>query len=373
MHNHIEELIERLEKTGERLKGRSCIIGFDGYIDRIVRVVKSSATFDEPTFFSSIPDFAEYLRAASGRSVDLRVVCQDTRVGGNGPIMAAALAKMGMGSVCIGAFGEEERNPVFNALPAACETICIGEPGYTNAYEFDDGKIMFGDTTGFDRITWEALKQRIGLARLRGMLASSDLIGVMNWSALPGTEAILRGILDEALPGLEAKALSRKYLAIDLADPSARSATDMASLFGVLGSLSSRMKLVLFLNEKEARIICRSLGAADGELPEICETIYRRLSPDSIQIHSLREAVGMDAKGFRSIKGAFIEKPTVTTGGGDNFNAGFAIGLLQGFPLEDCLLTGNATAACFVSTGTSPSCAELIDFIKNRASQGDYA
>jgi len=374
MNDGIDALVARLEGAEELLRTRECLIGFDGYVDTIVRVVKSSPSFDDPVFFETIAEFAEHIRAASGKSVDMRIISQDTRVGGNGPIMASALSLLGAKVTCVGALGEGELNPVFTqGLPPACKAIGIIEPGYTEAFEFDDGKLMFGNISGFDKISWEAIKRRIGLGALEEMVRSSDLIGVMNWSALHGTESILKGLLEEVFPSIDASTLSRKYAVIDLADPSARSRLDIAGLFAALRRLAGSMRVALCLNEKEARILCGALGAASADLRHVCETIYRELSPDIVQIHALKTAVGMDASGFGSIEGVFVEKPTITTGGGDNFNAGFALGLLLECPLKDCLVLGNAAAALYVMSGTSPTSAGLLRFIKDRAGQGDYS
>lgn len=374
MDHGTEALIGRLQLAADHINARRCLIGFDGYIDTIVRVIKSNPSFDEHVFFETIGEFADHLRAASGKSVDMRVISQDTRVGGNGPIMASALSRFGARVTCIGALGDRELDQVFKqGLPSDCEAIGIIEPGYTEAFEFNDGKLMFGNISGFDRITWDRIKGRIGLEALRGMFRSSDLVAVMNWSALHGTDGILAGLLEEVIPSIDESTLNRKYLAIDLADPSARSKADIDGLFATLRRFSGRLRVALCLNEKEARILGDALGAAAGDLPRVCEAIYRGLSLDSIQIHAMKTAVGMDAQGFQSIEGVYIERPTITTGGGDNFNAGFALGRLLEYPLKDCLVLGNATAALYVTTGASPSLDELIRFVLDRSAQGDYA
>jgi sugar/nucleoside kinase (ribokinase family) len=367
-------LIGRLSGENERNGAFRCLVGFDGYVDRIVRIVKSSSSFDDHVFFRTIGEFADHVKASSGKSADMRVISQETRVGGNGPILAAALSRLGVWVTCVGALGDPDINPVFKSLPSGCETVGIAEPGYTDAFEFDDGKLMFGNVSGFDRISWEGLKWRLGLDRLKDLVGSSDLIGVVNWSALHGTDGILEGFADEIFPLLPEAELGRKYLAVDIADPSARSKADFEKLFAILARLSPLVRLVLCLNEKEARILrgCLPGAGASEPLRAVCESIFHGLSPAVVQIHALKSAVGMDANGFRSINGVFVEKPTVTTGGGDNFNAGFLFGLVLGLPLEDALIAGNAAAASYVTTGESPSSAELARFIQLKAEQGTF-
>jgi sugar/nucleoside kinase (ribokinase family) len=65
--------------------------------------------------------------------------------------------------------------------------------------------------------------------------------------------------------------------------------------------------------------------------------------------------------------GPFCEKPRLTTGAGDNFNAGYVLGLLLGLEPEEALLTGMATSGFYVRNAKSPDFAELVGFIDNWA------
>ena len=63
--------------------------------------------------------------------------------------------------------------------------------------------------------------------------------------------------------------------------------------------------------------------------------------------------------------GPYTEKPLITTGAGDHFNAGFTTGQLLGLDPEGCLALGVSTSGHYVRTGESPSLAALETFLAN--------
>ncbi|MGE4572710.1 MAG: carbohydrate kinase family protein, partial [Candidatus Izemoplasmatales bacterium] len=55
------------------------------------------------------------------------------------------------------------------------------------------------------------------------------------------------------------------------------------------------------------------------------------------------------------------------TGAGDNFNAGFVLGLLLGLEPDEALLTGMSTSGYYVRNADSPTFADLNKFITDWA------
>ena len=60
-----------------------------------------------------------------------------------------------------------------------------------------------------------------------------------------------------------------------------------------------------------------------------------------------------------------IKRPKLSTGGGDNFNAGYAYGILQGMTPPEALTVANEVSGFYVSHGHSPNRDELIRWIEN--------
>ncbi|HRY54167.1 MAG TPA: PfkB family carbohydrate kinase [Spirochaetia bacterium] len=346
-----------------------CLVGFDGYVDDVVRVVRAASPGREPEFFATISEFAGHIEAAAGKSADMRIVSSGARIGGNGPLLSCGLASLGASVVCVGAMGLPELHPLFAGLPAGCRPMTIAEPGFTHAFEFLDGKLMFGNAPGLDSIDWRLVKESVGLDSFVRWFAESDLVGVVNWSSMHGLDSILEGIVAEVLPEIPADTLRRKLVAFDIADPSARSGEDFERLVDAMRAIGKRSRVALCLNEKEALIVRRylALEKGGGALRGGCESIYERLGIDLLQVHAVSSAVGVDRGGSAEIEGIFVPHPVLTTGGGDNFNGGFLASAALGLGLEDSLRVGNAAAAYYVSKGRCASFDELGAYLSEAA------
>ena len=75
----------------------------------------------------------------------------------------------------------------------------------------------------------------------------------------------------------------------------------------------------------------------------------------------------MECLGFYEATGPYVEKPKLTTEAGDNFNAGFVLGLMLNLNPTEALLTGMATSGYYVRNAESPSFKQLIQFIEDWA------
>ena len=63
--------------------------------------------------------------------------------------------------------------------------------------------------------------------------------------------------------------------------------------------------------------------------------------------------------------GPFTSKPKLSTGAGDNFNAGFCLAQLAGLNVHQSLCCGNHTSGFYVRNAHSPSLVELATFLDN--------
>ena len=68
-----------------------------------------------------------------------------------------------------------------------------------------------------------------------------------------------------------------------------------------------------------------------------------KLGLSCVMVHLVGSAAAAGAGEAVACDGFLCEKPVITTGAGDHFNAGFT-GLLDGLPLSACLLGGGATS-----------------------------
>src|SRR5262249_42551420 len=125
---------------------RSGLIGFDGFIDSIIAVVDKRRDMSPGGYdrIREIPQFAQRVGAAAGKSTNIELVVKEDRFGGNGPLMAGALGRLGMPTTYIGAVGHEDNpgvlHPLYEELGNRCrEVIPVAPPAHTDALEFDDG------------------------------------------------------------------------------------------------------------------------------------------------------------------------------------------------------------------------------------------
>ncbi|MGA2555943.1 MAG: hypothetical protein ABSG04_06685, partial [Verrucomicrobiota bacterium] len=180
----------------------SAFVGLDGFVDEILHVVDKRENAESYQRLPSITRLAERIAAAAGRSGNLELVLQLTKLGGNGPIMANALAGFGLRVSYLGALGYPDLHPVFRDFAARAEVHSIAQPGATEALEFDDGKIMLGKNDSLKEVTWDNIRRRYGLEEFTAKFSRSNLVAFVNWTMLPSMSDVWEAILREVCPAL---------------------------------------------------------------------------------------------------------------------------------------------------------------------------
>src|SRR5947207_15196505 len=87
------------------LRELNALIGFDGFVDEIIAVVDKRQSFDRCETLATIEEFGQKILSAAGQSSNYELVVKQMKLGGNGPIMANALASLGVGVTYIGNVG----------------------------------------------------------------------------------------------------------------------------------------------------------------------------------------------------------------------------------------------------------------------------
>ena len=146
---------------------------------------------------------------AAGKSTNIEFVPQLTKLGGNGPIMANALASMGLHVTYLGNLGYPNLHPVFAEFAQRAAVHSIAQPGFTDAIEFEDGKVMLGKHTYLKEVNWENITTRFGRDRFAAQFRSADLVGFVNWTMLTHMSDIWAAVLQEICPTLPAGAKKR--------------------------------------------------------------------------------------------------------------------------------------------------------------------
>jgi len=346
------------------------IIGFDGFVDSIIAVVDKRIDTETYQPLHTISDFGGRISAAAGRSSNIELVTKLEKLGGNGPIMANAMARAGFDVTYIGPLGEGSIHPVFNDFAHIATVHSIAEPASTDALEFDDGKLMLGKHASLRHVNQKTIDEQIGRDKYIELIRQTKFLGMVNWTMLTQLNTIWEALIEDVLPKMD----DDRTIFIDLADPSKRTDEDLTKAMELTKRLNTESKVVVGFNLSEAAQVAKVLGVkvplTDMEqkaaIEQIAIDLREALDVECVCVHPREGAAAAQrtADGVKTalFKGPFVSKPKLSTGAGDNFNAGFCLGLLAGLPIDQCLCTGTATSGFYVRNAQSPTLDELAAF-----------
>jgi sugar/nucleoside kinase (ribokinase family) len=341
-------------------------VGLDGFVDEIIAVVDKRTSHDNYDAVRTIDALGKKISGAAGDGTNYELVVKLMKLGGNGPIMANALASMGVAVTYVGNLGYPNIHPVFEPLAKkAAAVYSIGEPAHTDALEFDDGKVMLGKLQPLNDANWDNLIGRIGKEKLTEIMSGSRLIAMVNWTMLPHMTRVWASLLDEIIPNIERH---NRFLFIDLSDPEKRTSADVVEAMRLLSRFQDQVDVILGLNLKESVEVADVLGLPgrsdpEGAVAEHAAAIRRELNLACVVIHPRRSAAAATESETATFAGPFVQQPKISTGAGDHFNAGFCLGRVLGFSLSESLCAGVATSGYYVRSGDSPTAEQLAQFI----------
>lgn len=358
---------EKLARAIPGLPSIRTLIGLDGFVDSIITVVNKRHTFNRFDPIRTIEDFGSKVLTAAGQSSNYELVVKQHKLGGNGPIMANALAQTGLDVNYLGALGYPSVHPVFDDFAKHAKLFSICDPGHTDALEFEDGKLMLGKYAQLSEVNWKNLLSRVGLAQLQQLANASNLIAMTNWTMLPFMTEVWEGLRSQVLPAITKR---RRKFFVDLADPEKRTAEDLKRALSVLSGFQSQIDVMLGLNLKESNQVAVVLGIdvprdSEAHMTQTAQRIREKLDIDCVVIHPRRGAAAALRDKVAEFAGPFVQQPMISTGAGDHFNAGFCLGRLLGMTLEESLCTGVAMSGYYVRSAQSPLAAKLGAFIRD--------
>lgn len=352
------EIIQILEEKMQ--DNHQVLLGFDGFVDEICDVVEERLTATSYRAIDTITDYAHKIGKYAGLSMNIEIVPRLIKLGGNAPIMGNCLVELGNSIDFIGAIGLGEIHPLFQDFSAKCRNcFSISDPGHTDALEFTDGKIMLGKIEPMDRVNWENIEEFVGRKKLKEIVAQSDLIAFNNWTLIFGMNGIIEGFTQ-----LLHETKHNPYIYFDLSDPTKRDKQDLREAIYYISNMRNVGRVILGLNKNESLLISEILKKDIEDLAQRAMMIKRDMNIYACVIHDIKGASSAFSQEEQWIDGPFTPKPKLSTGAGDNFNAGFCFGLLSGLNPNEALLTGVCTSGFYVREKRSPNRGELLEFIK---------
>lgn len=366
-----ESLAISLRKNWDAIQAKKqvpavCFIGFDGFTDEIISAVQQRTSSTDYTPFTDIASFGQRITEAAGKSCNIELVVHKVKLGGNAPIMTNAMLNGGHEITFCGPIGLPGHiEPIFQEMANRCKrVITLGPSAHSDAIEFHDGKVILGKMASLKNVTYTSILTQIPKEELTITLDNSELFVCANWTMLPMMNSLWQYVLDEIAPHFEHG--KKRLLFVDLADPAKRTDNDLSTALGLLKKLSTYFKVYLGLNEAEATRISQVLK--QKQPPTNTEELARLIQSQSglhcIVVHTASKAVSVDSHDVAIVQAPYTSTPKMTTGAGDNFNAGYCTGLLYRLSPQECLLTGVATAGYYVRRGQSPTIAQLCDFLR---------
>jgi hypothetical protein len=356
----------RLLRAVKHDKFPPVVAGFDGFVDTILHAVSERRSSTEYTRLTTLKAFSERILAASGRNLNIEMVLRLTKIGGNGPILAQALAHFDIPVSYIGCLGSPQLHPVFEELARNIQTFSIAEPGYSDAIEFTDGKLICGKQQSVSAISWQSVLQQLSINQLTHLVTQAGLVAFVNWGIVFSMTEMMNDFLHQIGDHLSDP---RKPFFIDTADPSKRSEEHILRFCKMLPRLAEKFEVHLGFNLGESLFIARAVGLAappntPKEVLAYSKRLRERLRIDAVVIHWSRHAVGNDLNCSACVEAPYTDNPQISTGAGDHFNAGFCLGRLLGGDLEANLQLGVATSGYYVREAQSPTLAQLIGFVE---------
>lgn len=367
MTSGLIELQQLLRDRAGLCASVSAVLGFDGTIDHLYGVVDHR---DGPGHqWTAIPDISALgnrITAFAGRSANLELVPKFRKIGGNGPIMAGALAASGCPVDYIGPLGDPHIDDAYQEFATQVGVHSIGQPAATHAMEFRDGKIMLAVIQSYDEVNAARLTECIGRERLIGMLDRARLVGLLNWTCLPYMDGILDFHTRDLLPTVGAN--RDRLFFFDLADPAKHGSDAVAGVLKRISTFEQFGRVALGLNYSEACQAARAMGFAEpvedrAALVDFAKQLRECLGVSLVMIHPREFAVAASAGESACVAGPVYANPVVTTGAGDHLNAGFCLAILLDLPLAQCVRLGVMFSGYYVSTGKSPSVSDIIEYL----------
>jgi hypothetical protein len=364
--SQLAQTLAELNNTRSTLKA---FVGFDGFVDYIKKAVKQRHG-QETIYYETMTEFSDRIRQATGKSGQVEMTTNKVKLGGNAPILSNALGKLGIANYCVGSLGYPKLHPVFLSMNERCKVISLQDPGESHAIEFSDGKLILSELSVFQGYNWNYINNSPEIHQIRRSFMDSNLIAFVDWANLSLASNIWDGVLHDIIKPSGKKDFTFFF---DLCDPSKKTIQQIDEVLDLISSFSHYGKVTLGLNENETIKIWCAIHGVDitkpsekSKIPSVREAgdgVFKVMSIDCLLVHPVDRAIAFRKKETIEFAGRLVPAPKVLTGGGDNLNAGYCLGLLQKLPVEQCVLLGIAASGAYIQNGESPDISAIIDYI----------
>jgi hypothetical protein len=358
----IERAVSRCQRQlPETLGGDSVAFGFDGVVDTVREIIDERQDGAEYTPVTELAAVGDRIQ----ESVDIKSSAtfewteEATRTGGHVCHLTRALGTLEYEPTMIGTLGEPI-DPVFRDEFERYPKVSIGQPGQTDAVEFDDGKLMLTQPGDYRTLDWETLCDCIDVADLAERIDGRRLLGLGYWSVTPSFPDLLDGLREELWPLLSSPP---EHVLADPADLRHVPPADLRGGASAFAALDDVVEVTVSANRSECQVIASVFGDDVDEFEETVQVAREALGVHRFVGHGVDRSASSTATETASIAVPTVENHVLTTSAGDHFNAGLAVGLLTDVDEDAALVLGNSLAGWFVRNGTGPTRDQLRTFV----------
>jgi len=341
-------------------------LGFDGFIDRVKETIKERT---DGTYrpHHSLQALGEEIVASAEVESSLTIEWTTTnmRTGGHTAHIGRAYDHLGFDVTAVGTFGQ----PVEDAYKEEFHNqtlVSIADPGYTDAVELGELKLMLSDTGIQRELDWNMLVDRVGLEKLAKHLDGVDMLGTGYWAIINSMPTIWDGLRTDLFPIMNDLP---EFLLVDPFDVRQLPETDIRSGAGSLEALDNVVPITVCANKVEIFAIADAYYEANAShemsFAQAAEFIRDRFGVTEVAGHAIDNGVYATESGICTIESPRTTDPVTTTSAGDHFAAGIALAKHQGSAEGPALVLASAVAGWFVRNGGPPSYQDIQDFIKS--------
>lgn len=345
----------------DRLDTAPVAFGFDGFVDRVRRMVaerQDETTFDALETLDELGDRIS-TSAAADSSLSIEWLQTDVRTGGHVAHLSRAYAHLGFEPTMLGTFGQ----PIDDTFTGEFEAEWMhsfGDPGYTDAVEFADGKLMLMEIRKTRHLDWDEVTDSLPPEELAARIDGCRLLGLGYFADMPGFPTIVQGLRSDVWPLLEEPP---ETVLVDPGDVRKLTASELRDGMGVIASLDDVVPTTISANRFETSVLADVLADHDDDgLATAAEAVFEALDVTRVVGHSVEESVSVSDAGRSRVAVPRVSDPEITTSAGDHFNVGLSLGLVHDLSDGAAVALGNAVASWFVRTGDQPTYDELRGF-----------
>lgn len=323
------------------MKKKQLVIGFDGYIDRILKPIhKTSLT--GATYFDTLHSFSSYLLNKSNNSCAIQADLIETRFGGNAPLLTKTLRNLVKDVTLIGMLGDLNKiDNVFVSSLGKGINYSFMDPVETQALEFSDAKLFLSVRP--QKPPKNILKKILSMISDPSVFTTADVLVLVNWGELDFSHELWGQIYNKFI----AQDILNKsqHIFIDTAALTRHSTKRILELCTLLVKLNLKRSVTLALNANELKTICKAIKVND----EI--KLFNKLKVDTLVCHSKKQSQMFTQQGNYIVEVKQISSPVISTGAGDNFNAGYIYSILKNKSNIEKLKIANACSHYYMKKG----------------------